>query len=141
MGVCIPCDYTFDAAGRLTALIHARGGTTLAAYSWAYDAASRLTEFVSSNDGTATYTYDNADQLTGESYNTSNPVSRTYTYFCKEQALVPGRCRFFCSGWKRSRAGVWSGVEVAASDGCGGWRSVVRLQCDTCERASFRCAA
>jgi YD repeat-containing protein len=32
-------DYTFDAAGRLTALTHAQGATPLAGYTWTYDAA------------------------------------------------------------------------------------------------------
>ena len=71
-------DYTFDAAGRLTALTHARqlplppgegwGEGVLAGYTWTYDAANRVTEFTSLLDGTADYTYDQTDQLTGADY-------------------------------------------------------------------------
>jgi RHS repeat-associated protein len=61
-------DYTFDAAGRLTALTHEQGATPLAGYTWAYDAAHRVTEFTSLLDGTAEYTYDQTDQLTGADY-------------------------------------------------------------------------
>jgi YD repeat-containing protein len=61
-------DYTFDAAGRLTALTHAQGATPLAGYTWTYDAAHRVTELTSLLDGTAEYTYDQTDQLTGADY-------------------------------------------------------------------------
>jgi YD repeat-containing protein len=61
-------DYTFDAAGRLTALTHAQGATPLAGYTWTYDAGNRITEFTSLLDGTAEYTYDQTDQLTGADY-------------------------------------------------------------------------
>ena len=71
-------DYTFDAAGRLTGLSHARqlplppgegwGEGVLAGYIWTYDAAHRVTELTSLLDGTAEYAYDQTDQLTGADY-------------------------------------------------------------------------
>jgi RHS repeat-associated protein len=57
----------YDAAGRLTAMTHAKGATTFADYGWAYDAANRMTAFTStvypSED--ATYTHDATGQLLG----------------------------------------------------------------------------
>jgi YD repeat-containing protein len=60
--------WTYDTAGRLTALTHHRGATTLAGYGWTYDAASRITQFTSLLDGTADYAYDANDQVTGATF-------------------------------------------------------------------------
>ncbi len=61
-------DYNLDAAGRLTALAHAQGATTLADYNWTYDAVHRVTSFTSLADGTADYSYDQTHQLLGADY-------------------------------------------------------------------------
>jgi YD repeat-containing protein len=45
-------DYTFDAAGRLTALTHAQDAVTLAGYTWSYEPPHGVTEFTSLLDGT-----------------------------------------------------------------------------------------
>jgi YD repeat-containing protein len=71
-------DYTFDAAGRLTALAHAQGTTTLADYTWSYDAGHRVTAFTSLADGTAEYSYDQTDQLIGADYNYQDDEDYAY---------------------------------------------------------------
>lgn len=59
--------YTFDNAGRLTALTHAQDTTTLADYDWVYDAANRITAFTDNLHAveSAAYSYDETNQLTG----------------------------------------------------------------------------
>jgi YD repeat-containing protein len=76
--------YTHDAAGRLTALTHAKGANTLANYSWTYDAADRVTQFTST-DGTTDYSYDTTDQLAAAAH-----VNRQGNGFLRVQAsFVP----------------------------------------------------
>ncbi len=70
--------YVYDGMGRLTALTHAQALTTLADYDWAYDAASRVTQFDSLTDGTATYSSDNANQLTSADYDYQTDESFAY---------------------------------------------------------------
>lgn len=78
--------YTYDLAGRLTDLVHFKGGTTFADYNWVFDAAGRITKF-SSTDGISNYSYDNLDQLKGanhtyipdENYNYDSNGNRTNT--------------------------------------------------------------
>jgi RHS repeat-associated protein len=69
--------YTHDDAGRLTALTHAKGGNTLADYTWNYDAADRVTQFTST-DGTTDYSYDNTDQLTAADHSYQTDEGWTY---------------------------------------------------------------
>jgi len=60
--------YTRDNAGRVTSILDTNptGTTTLASYSLAYDAAGNLSKQID-HGATTTYTYDNAEQLTGDS--------------------------------------------------------------------------
>ena len=77
--------YAYDADGRLTGLTHSDAGTTLAGYAWTYDKANRVTTLTNSahSDENATYSYDNAGQLTAatgttdESYAYDNNGNRT----------------------------------------------------------------
>ncbi|HUG94469.1 MAG TPA: RHS repeat-associated core domain-containing protein, partial [Planctomycetaceae bacterium] len=55
--------FGFDDAGRLIALDHTKGSTTLAAYDWQLDAAGRITAQTSTADGTSTFGYDNNWQI------------------------------------------------------------------------------
>jgi RHS repeat-associated protein len=56
--------FDYDEAGRLIALDHMKGTTTLAAYDWQLDAAGRITSQSSTADGTSTFGYDNNWQIT-----------------------------------------------------------------------------
>ncbi len=61
-------NYGYDSTGRLTSLDHVKGSATFAGYGWAYDAANRITAFTNSQQYSAedaTYSYDDASQLTG----------------------------------------------------------------------------
>jgi RHS repeat-associated protein len=66
--------FTLDNAGRVTSLLDTNpsGTTTLASYSLAYDPAGNLTTQID-HGNTSTYSYDNAEQLTGDS-------SETFSY-------------------------------------------------------------
>jgi RHS repeat-associated protein len=70
--------YTFDFAGRITDLTHAKGVTTLADYDWDWDEGSRITQFVSLTDGTVDYGHDDRDQLTSADYDYQGDESYTY---------------------------------------------------------------
>jgi len=73
--------FTFDNTGRLIALTHSKGQTTLADYDWTFDAASRMTQHVHDGDGTADYTSDDASQLTAADYDYDPPLDdEAYTY-------------------------------------------------------------
>lgn len=60
----VDTEYGYDGAGRLTALTHAQGGTTVTGYTWDFDAADRITQMTSTVDGVSDFTYDDIDQLT-----------------------------------------------------------------------------
>ncbi len=47
--------FSYDGTGRLTAMSHAKGSTTLAAYGWTFDVGNRITQFTSSADGSVSY--------------------------------------------------------------------------------------
>lgn len=71
--------YVYDAAGRLTELLHAApDGSTLAKYNYTYDAASRTTRFVSQTDGAADFSYDPTGQLTAADYDYQADQSLSY---------------------------------------------------------------
>ena len=71
-------DYTFDNAGRLTALDHTDGSSNnLANYSYSYDVGGRITS-MTTPDGTAAYSYDDTDQLTGADYDYQTDENYTY---------------------------------------------------------------
>jgi len=70
-------DYQYDSSNRLTALTHAQGATTLAAYTWTFDAANRLVQ-QTSPDGTVDYSYDSRGQLTGADYDYQDDESYVY---------------------------------------------------------------
>ena len=55
--------YDYDAAGRLTDLIHHRDNAIIAKYGLSYDAANRLTQLVTP-DGTSDYGYNSRNELT-----------------------------------------------------------------------------
>jgi len=72
--------FTHDEFGRLTALDHTQGATSLAAYSWSYDAAGQLLE-QSSPDGSVVYSYDLTGQLTGADWDAGAPLDdESYDY-------------------------------------------------------------
>ena len=58
---------TYDAAGRLMAVDHAKGGTSFASFDYGRDAAGLLTATISTGVGPASedYAYDDLDHLTG----------------------------------------------------------------------------
>ncbi len=67
---------SYDAASRLTTIIHdGSGSTVLETYTYDYNAASELTA-ETNHEGTFSYTYDANGELTG----VSNASSATYTY-------------------------------------------------------------
>ncbi|HZZ82235.1 MAG TPA: RHS repeat-associated core domain-containing protein, partial [Gemmataceae bacterium] len=68
--------YAYDAAGRLTDLVHATNSITIAAYQWTFDAANRITQ-ETSPDGTTTYGYDALNQVTSV---TSSLPAENYSY-------------------------------------------------------------
>ena len=68
--------YAYDADGRLTALDHDQGATSLAAYTWTYTS-GRLTQ-ATSVDGTTDYTYDATGQLTAADH--SSQTNEAYSY-------------------------------------------------------------
>jgi RHS repeat-associated protein len=75
-------NYTYDDAGRLTNLNHAKGATTFADYSWTFDSAGRLTQqaFTDylSNTNTSDYSYDDTGQLTAADHDYQSDESYTY---------------------------------------------------------------
>jgi len=72
--------FTYDPFGRLTALDHEQGTTSLAAYTWSYDAAGQLLE-QTSPDGDVVYSYDLTGQVTGADWDVSAPfVDESYDY-------------------------------------------------------------
>ncbi|MHB1036579.1 MAG: golvesin C-terminal-like domain-containing protein [Pirellulales bacterium] len=83
--------YTFDETGRITGLEYTMqtGSEPAPAYTWTWDAGSRITAFTSKLDatagqnyGTATYTNDDAGQLTDASYSNwqNAPGTEDYDY-------------------------------------------------------------
>ena len=55
--------YTYDGMGRLTGLVHSKGGVTITGYTFSYDAASNMTVMTSTLDGTDNYTVDDWTSL------------------------------------------------------------------------------
>src|SRR5581483_7360636 len=76
-------DYTYDAAMRVTNILHKDGSNSaLANYTYTYDLADRVT--VQTENGTPkTYQYDNTDQLTQDS-------TATYTYDANGNRTMTG---------------------------------------------------
>ncbi|MCL4695266.1 MAG: RHS repeat-associated core domain-containing protein [Candidatus Hydrogenedentes bacterium] len=98
-------EYDFDLAGRLRGMEHFKGGTTFADYDWTYDAAGRMTAFDSLVDGTAGYTNDATGQLTGADYDyqadetyvydeNGNRVNNGYTVGANNQMTSDGTYRY-----------------------------------------------
>lgn len=69
--------YDYDAAGRITELIHQRGTDIIANYSFSYNAANHLTQLVTP-DGTSDYSYNNRNELTGADH--SYRENEAYNY-------------------------------------------------------------
>jgi YD repeat-containing protein len=69
--------YVYDAAGRLTALNHAKNSTPIANYGFTYDAANRLAKLITP-DGTSDYSYNPRDELTATNH--SNQTDESYSY-------------------------------------------------------------
>src|SRR5262249_62262811 len=63
--------YTLDDAGRVTAITHKNASnTTIDSYSYTLDASDRVTQETSTLGPTRNYSYDDADQLTGDGTST-----------------------------------------------------------------------
>ena len=73
----VDTSYSFDKVGRLTSLVHKRGGSTVASYGLTYDAGNRITRS-SGTDGAQDYSYDATNQLTGVDHTTQ--VDEAYSY-------------------------------------------------------------
>ncbi|NJM99047.1 MAG: hypothetical protein HC800_19580 [Phormidesmis sp. RL_2_1] len=69
--------YAHDAAGRLTALTHAKNGSPMAAYGFTYDAANRLTKLITP-DGSSDYSYNQRDELTRSDHSYQDDESYSY---------------------------------------------------------------
>jgi RHS repeat-associated protein len=69
--------YSYDAAGRLTGLIHKYGANTLASYELTYDAANRIIQSAVT-DGTQDYSYDSTNQLTTADHTTQTDEAYSY---------------------------------------------------------------
>jgi RHS repeat-associated protein len=69
--------FAYDAAGRLTSLVHTSGTATLDSFGLAYDAAGRITS-ITSPDGTTTYSHDESGQLTAANHSTGPNESYAY---------------------------------------------------------------
>ena len=90
--------YGYNDAGQLTSLVHAHDGSALASYVWGYDLAGNMTSQQSTGfdyftedgsgdvtgeaaeQGSSSYTYDHANQQTGESDNYPNDYSLGENY-------------------------------------------------------------
>ena len=68
-------------------MTHARGGTTLAGYTWTFDASGRITGFTSP-DGSATYSYDSNGQLTA--VDNSTLADEGYSYDANGNRTMSG---------------------------------------------------
>ena len=73
-------DYGYDLTGRLTSLMYTKGTTTLVGHAWAFNAGNDMTGYLNSIDNLATYTNDDAGQLTGVDYTNANIDDESYTY-------------------------------------------------------------
>jgi len=69
--------YAYDGAGRLIALSHTHGPTTLADYTWSWDAVNRITQ-MTSVDGTSDYALDAVDQLIAADHDFQADEGYTY---------------------------------------------------------------
>jgi RHS repeat-associated protein len=69
--------HTYDAASRLTRMLHQQGANVISNQAWVYDAVARITQFAST-DGTSAYTYDNTDQVTAVDH--SYQTDEAYLY-------------------------------------------------------------
>jgi RHS repeat-associated protein len=74
--------YTYDDAGRLTNLNHAKGATTFADYNWTFDSAGRMTQQSFTDylgtTNTSDYSYDDTGQLTAADHDYQADESYTY---------------------------------------------------------------
>lgn len=69
--------YSFDAAARVSSIVHALGGNTIESFTYTYDNAGNRTSVVSSA-GTESYTLDALNRLTGVTYPNGDVVSYSY---------------------------------------------------------------
>ncbi len=77
-GTAVNTSYGYDAADRQTTITdYVSGGAALATFVYSYDKASRVTTMVDAQ-GTYTYTYDNANELTGVDENGTQVNSYSY---------------------------------------------------------------
>jgi RHS repeat-associated protein len=70
-------NYTFDAAGRLTDLVHEQNAATLAEFNLEYDPGDRITNFATP-DGVSDFTYDDTDQLIDADHSYQDQENFTY---------------------------------------------------------------
>ncbi|MCE9554482.1 MAG: hypothetical protein K8T91_14045 [Planctomycetes bacterium] len=80
--------YSYDGSARLNGIVHAKGMTTLADYSWQFDEANRISQFVfsavvdsigtSTGTQTSDYSYDDRGQLIGADHDYQTDEDYTY---------------------------------------------------------------
>jgi RHS repeat-associated protein len=71
---------TYDAANRLTSIVHRRSdNSVIASYNYSYNADGLRTQVVEADGSTVTYTYDGAHRLVGEVRTGTAPYSISYT--------------------------------------------------------------
>jgi RHS repeat-associated protein len=69
--------HTYDAASRLTRMVHQQGANVISNQTWVYNMVARITQ-VTSPDGTSAYSYDNTDQVTAVDH--SYQTDEAYLY-------------------------------------------------------------
>jgi YD repeat-containing protein len=70
-------NYTFDAASRLTDIVHEQNAATLAEFNLEYDQGDRITQFTTP-DGVSDFTYDKTDQLVDAEHSYQDQENFTY---------------------------------------------------------------
>jgi RHS repeat-associated protein len=70
-------NYTFDAAGRLTDIVHEQNAAILAEFNLEYDPGDRITQFTTP-DGVSNFTYDDTDQLVDADHSYQDRENFTY---------------------------------------------------------------
>src|SRR5207244_1746488 len=71
--------YNYDAANRLTSVVHAAAGGNIGSYALQYDAAGRITQ-LTDIDGTTTYNYDNRNELLSANHSDAANPDESYSY-------------------------------------------------------------